>query len=239
MNRVFDHMDDGSASALPFFAGTDVGGVPIGRSLDVTLPVFDLQGILTVPGNPKAAVLFAHGSGSSRFSERNTFVSNALNRMGIATLLFDLLSEREEGNRRNVFDIPMLAERLIHAVEWISSQHGVENLPIGLFGASTGAAAALVAAAYLGDAVSAVVSRGGRPDLANASLDDVRAPTLLLVGGADVDVLALNRLAFDRLRCPKSLRIVPGASHRFPEPGALEAVTDEASEWFARYLLQR
>jgi pimeloyl-ACP methyl ester carboxylesterase len=150
--------------------------------------------------------------------------------------LFDLLTKEEEGDRANVFDISLLAGRLADAVRWLASDPLVGNLPFGLFGASTGAAAALVAAAKLGDRIGAVVSRGGRPDLAGDLLDEVRTPTLLIVGGADYPVIELNEQALARLRGPKALEIVPGASHLFPEPGALEAVIGHAAHWFEKYL---
>ncbi|HUI20972.1 MAG TPA: alpha/beta family hydrolase [Methylocella sp.] len=200
----------------------------------VTIPPIGLTGTLSIPQAATALVVFAHGSGSSRFSRRNVAVAEALNAQGIATLLFDLLTSEEEGDRANVFDIPLLAERVVDAVDWVSSQP--LTLRIGLFGASTGAAAALVAAAQLGERVGAVVSRGGRPDLAGAVLDYIQTPALLIVGGDDIPVIELNEQAFARLRGPKSLEIVPGASHLFPEPGALEAVIHHATEWFKRYL---
>ncbi len=184
-------------------------------------------------------VIFAHGSGSSRFSPRNVQVAGALNRRGIATLLFDLLLPEEENDRRNVFDIELLGERLVHTVRWIVEQPDVGILPVGLFGASTGAAAALVAASALGDGIGAVVSRGGRPDLAGARLPQVKAPTLLIVGGADFGVIELNQWALERLGGEKSIEIVPGATHLFPEPGALEAVIELAAAWFERHLADR
>jgi len=202
---------------------------------DVTIPPIGLAGILQKPKNAYALVVFAHGSGSSRLSPRNTFVARALNDRGIATLLFDLLTSAEEANRANVFDIPLLADRLVDAVRWLDEQ-SIGSLPLGLFGASTGAAAALVAAAKLPRRVGAVVSRGGRPDLAGNSLDMVQAPTLLIVGGADFGVIELNEQALARLRGVKALEIVPGASHLFPEPGALEAVIDHAARWFEQHL---
>jgi pimeloyl-ACP methyl ester carboxylesterase len=203
---------------------------------DVRVPPVGLAGTLTVPKGAHALVVFAHGSGSSHRSPRNIAVASALNAQGIATLLFDLLTPAEEGNRANVFDIPLLADRLIDAVRWLEQQRSVADLPLGLFGASTGAAAALVAAAKLPDRVGAVVSRGGRPDLAGAALEAVHAPTLLIVGGADWQVIDLNEQAAARLGGPKKLEIVPGASHLFPEPGALEAVIGHATDWFERYL---
>ncbi len=163
-------------------------------------------------------------------------VAAALNEQGIATLLFDLLTEQEEADRANVFDIPLLAGRLAETVDWLAGERIVRDLPIGLFGASTGAAAALIAACRQGDRVGAIVSRGGRPDLAGDALDRVRTPTLLIVGGLDFGVIELNQQAFDRLRGPKALEIVPGATHLFPEPGALEAVIGHANAWFQHHL---
>lgn len=195
-----------------------------------------IVGDLRIPGLAKALVVFAHGSGSSRFSPRNVAVADALNARGIATLLVDLLTPDEEGDRANVFDIPLLAGRLIDAVHRIDQEPDVAALPLGLFGASTGAAAALVAAAALGDRVRAIVSRGGRPDLAGAVLDRIRIPTLLIVGGADAVVIELNENALAQMRGPKLLEIVAGASHLFPEPGAMEAVIRHATNWFNRYL---
>jgi len=204
---------------------------------DVRVPPVGLAGSLVVPAHAHGVVLFAHGSGSSRHSPRNVQVANALTGRGVATLLFDLLMSDEDSDRRNVFDVELLARRLTQAVEWARIQPDVAGLPLGLFGASTGAAAALVAAATLGEQVAAVVSRGGRPDLAGAALPRVRAPTLLIVGGADPVVLELNRLAFAQLGGPKKLEVVPGATHLFPEPGALEAVIELAGDWFERHLV--
>ncbi len=203
---------------------------------DVNIPPIGLAGTLRIPGNATAVVAFAHGSGSSRFSPRNRAVAEGLNMQGLGTLLFDLLTEEEEADRANVFDIALLAERLANAVIWLERASPASRFRLGLFGSSTGAAAALVAAARLGDRISAVVSRGGRPDLAGNFLDQVRAPTLLIVGGADVGVIELNEEALRRLNGPKALEIVPGASHLFPEPGALDAVIDHAARWFSRYL---
>jgi putative phosphoribosyl transferase len=202
-------------------------------------------GSLQLPGNlgvPRAAttlVIFAHGSGSSRFSPRNMAVAEALNAQGMGTLLFDLLTPDEEQDRANVFDIPLLAERLVEVVRWIDRQPELTRLQLGLFGASTGAAAALVAAAELGSRVGAVVSRGGRPDLAGAALKMVTAPTLLIVGGFDGAVIELNEQAFAQLTGKKSLEIIPGASHLFPEPGAMEAVIVLAARWFSTHLSAR
>lgn len=203
---------------------------------DVRIPPNGLAGDLQLPKGAWSLVAFAHGSGSSRLSPRNRAVASALNGRGIATLLFDLLSAEEEADRTNVFDIPLLADRLVDAVRWVGAQASIASLPLGLFGASTGAAAALVAAARLSDRVGAVVSRGGRPDLAGDALDVVRAPTLLIVGGLDFGVIELNQQAFARLKGPKALEIVPGATHLFPEPGTLDAVIDCAARWFEQYL---
>jgi putative phosphoribosyl transferase len=194
---------------------------------EVIIPPVGLAGTLRIPRAAHAVVLFAHGSGSSRFSPRNRAVADALNGQGFATLLFDLLTEQEEADRANVFDIPLLAGRLVDAMRWLERDPFAGGVPLGLFGASTGAAAALVAA---------VVSRGGRPDLAGAALSRIRTPTLLIVGGADTVVIELNEQALAQLQGPKALEIVPGASHLFPEPGALEAVIDHAARWFKRYL---
>jgi putative phosphoribosyl transferase len=208
-------------------------------SREVQIPPLGLTGTLCHPAGAHALVIFAHGSGSSRFSPRNVQVAEALNRRGIATLLFDLLLPEEEGDRKNVFDIRLLGQRLIHAVCWIIAEPDVGILPVGLFGASTGAAAALVAASSLGDRIGAVVSRGGRPDLAGGMLPQVKAPTLLIVGGADFGVIELNQWALERLGGEKSIEIVPGATHLFPEPGALEAVIELAAAWFERHLVER
>ncbi len=195
-----------------------------------------LPGILTLPPHPAGIVLFAHGSGSSRFSERNRFVADVLVRANFGTLLFDLLTDPESRHRANVFDILLLAERLRRATGWVAAYPATGDLPIGYFGASTGAAAALVAAASLGGpAVRAVVSRGGRPDLAGDFLPRVRAPTLLIVGGADLEVLELNRVALTRLAGIKRLVVVPGATHLFEEPGTLEQVAGLATFWFGRH----
>jgi putative phosphoribosyl transferase len=206
------------------------------RTLSVTLAPNDREGLLGLPTAPvHGLVLFAHGSGSSRLSPRNTFVAEALQQAGIATLLFDLLTDQEAANRANVFDIPLLADRLCRAADWAATAAETRGLPIGFFGASTGAAAALVAAAGRQD-VRAIVSRGGRPDLAENALERVTAPTLLIVGGYDSEVLALNRSAYRRLQCERRLEVVPGATHLFEEPGTLEAVVALARDWFLRHL---
>lgn len=196
-----------------------------------------LEADLDCPPQPKGTILFAHGSGSSRLSPRNRYVAAALRDRGLATLLFDLLTPGEAADRRLVFDIALLAERLAMATRWLQEeQESLRLLPLGYFGASTGAAAALVAAAAPECPVAAVVSRGGRPDLAGPALPLVRAPTLLVVGSNDVDVLALNRAALAEMRCPKSLAIVPGATHLFEEPGTLDQVIGLAANWFVDHL---
>lgn len=201
----------------------------------------NLEGNLVIPEHAQAIVLFAHGSGSSRHSIRNRYVAGALNEGELATLLFDLLSAEEETidieTTHLRFDIALLAERLVEAVDWISTNEMTRNLKIGLFGSSTGAAAALVAAAQRPEQVFAVVSRGGRPDLAGSALKTVEAPTLLIVGGNDVPVIALNRQALAELRCEKNLEIVPHATHLFEEPNALEEVAKLAREWFVKKLI--
>lgn len=195
-----------------------------------------LPGVLTLPPHPAGVVVFAHGSGSSRFSARNRFVADALVAANFGTLLFDLLTELEAGNRANVFDIALLAGRLRGASEWLAAYAATADLKLGFFGASTGAAAALVTAAEVGPSVHAVVSRGGRPDLAADLLPWVKAPTLLIVGEADIDVLELNRAALRRLGGVRQLAVVPHATHLFEEPGALEKVAGLAAFWFGRYL---
>ncbi len=211
-------------------------GAPAVRELSIVLgPRLALSGDMTVPADARGVVAFAHGSGSSRLSRRNRAVANELVGAGYATLLFDLLTPREELDRANVFDIPLLAARLVSVTEWLEQQDVVAACPLAYFGASTGAAAALTAAARLGDRVHAVVSRGGRPDLAEG-LAAVRAPTLLIVGGADHQVLELNRTAQRQLHCPNELTIVPGATHLFEEPGALAQVGRLAIDWLGCHL---
>jgi putative phosphoribosyl transferase len=221
--------------------GADVGGADQevdGVDEEVQIPAerVDLPGHLTVPADATGVVAFAHGSGSGRHSPRNQLVAGALNDAGLGTLLFDLLSPTEEADRANVFDIPLLAERLGAATTWLLDQDLGRALPIGYFGASTGAGAALWAAGEPGAPVRAIVSRGGRPDLARGRLDGVRAPTLLIVGGRDEAVLELNREAALHLRCEHRTEIVPGATHLFEEAGALEAVADLAARWFVDHL---
>ncbi|TQJ36948.1 MULTISPECIES: phosphoribosyltransferase family protein [Streptomyces] len=195
-----------------------------------------LRGQLTVPAGATGLVLFAHGSGSSRHSPRNRFVALGLNRAGLGTLLFDLLTEEEEADRANVFDTGLLARRLADATAWLRGRPEIQGLAVGYFGASTGAAAALWAATEPGARIAAVVSRGGRADLAGPRLPAVNAPTLLIVGGHDELVLDLNREAQARLRCENRLAVVPGATHLFEEPGALEKVTDLARDWFTDHM---
>jgi len=212
------------------------------ESFEVAVPAaaakgttISLPGRLCLPAPPTGIVLFAHGSGSSRHSPRNALVASCLHECWIGTLLFDLLTEQEATDRVNVFDVPLLAERLLAAVRFVTELESTRHLPLGLFGASTGAAAALVAATRE-PRIMAVVSRGGRPDLAGRRLAAVHAPTLLIVGGDDVDVLALNERALAALECEKRLAVVPGASHLFEEPGTLEEAARLAAEWFAKHL---
>jgi putative phosphoribosyl transferase len=210
------------------------------RTVRIAAGGADLEGDLAIPESARGVVLFAHGSGSSRLSPRNRWVASELHRAGLATLLIDLLTRQEEAvdqrTRHLRFDIGLLAGRLGHAAEWLSVEPSTAELPIGCFGASTGAAAALVCAARFPGLVGAVVSRGGRPDLAAEMLHVVRAPTLLIVGGDDPEVVALNERALNELRCVKSLEIVPGATHLFEEAGTLEDVARRARDWFVSYL---
>lgn len=205
----------------------------------VHIPVDDvrIEGMLELPPGPLGIVLFAHGSGSSRHSPRNNYVARVLHEKGIGTLLMDLLTVSEDLDYQTRFDIALLTHRLLVATRWVRLETATRQLPIGYFGASTGAAAALQAAAALGDNIQAVVSRGGRPDLAgNQSLEQVKSPTLLLVGGRDEDVIELNREAYARLPGTKELSIIPGATHLFEEAGTLEEVARQATVWFSQYL---
>ena len=195
-----------------------------------------LQALFGVPAESAGLVLLAHGSGSGRLSPRNNRVAASLRAAGLATLLLDLLTPAEERDRANVFDIPLLASRLSSAADWALAAPETAHLPIGYFGASTGAAAALVAAAQPRSPAKAIVSRGGRPDLAGDALPHVLAPTLLIVGSLDTEVIALNRMAYERLRAPKELVIVEGAGHLFEEPGTMDEVQRLAASWFSRYL---
>lgn len=206
------------------------------KLIQVTDGAVVLEGSLSIPDGAGGIVLFAHGSGSSRHSSRNIFVARQLNERGLGTLLIDLLSETEDADYEARFDIGHLAQRLIKATDWLHQDKRTANLVIGYFGASTGAAAALVAAAALQDAIVAVVSRGGRPDLAGAKLAKVKAHTLLIVGGDDSGVIALNQQAYSELICDKKLVIVPGATHLFAEPGTLEEVAELATDWFKLHL---
>jgi len=207
------------------------------RTTNVTIPAdwVELDGDLVLPPGTQAVVLFAHGSGSSRFSPRNNYVARVLQEAGIGTLLFDLLTREEDRNYDTRFDIELLTRRLLAATAWVRQNPSTGTLRIGYFGASTGAAAALQAAAQTGDAVSAVVSRGGRPDLAGTALGKVSAPTLLIVGGEDSGVIELNESAYAKLKCDKLLTIVPGATHLFEEPGTLEHAAKAAAAWFVKH----
>lgn len=206
-------------------------------SVRIDVKGVSLDGDLAIPEGVKGLVIFSQGSGSSRLSSRNRFVAEHLQRSGFATLLLDLLAPGEDQERDNRFNIPLLTQRLIAATEWIQENGSTNELNIGYFGASIGAASALSAAAALGGSiVEAVVSRGGRPDLADAVLPDVQTPTLLIVGGLDEPVLTYNRQAQDRLQCIKDLEIVPDATHLFEEPGALEMAAQLATDWFRKYL---
>jgi len=209
--------------------------IPAGRAV--------LSGNLTIPENAAALVLFAHGSGSSRHSPRNQFVARTLNGAGLGTLLFDLLTPEEEARdistREHRFNIGLLAARLVHATNWARQQDQARDLRTGYFGSSTGGGAALVAAAELAQKVGAVVSRGGRPDLAGDGLPKVQAPTLLIVGGNDDVVIELNEMARDQMRCEVKLEIIPGATHLFEEPGALEQVAKLAGDWFSLHLTRK
>jgi pimeloyl-ACP methyl ester carboxylesterase len=212
------------------------------NELCIPISTANLGGELVFPPNGTGLVIFAHGSGSSRFSPRNQFVAKILQQAKLGTLLFDLLTAEEEQaeaeTRHLRFSIPLLAGRLIEVTRWVLDQAEPRDVKAGYFGSSTGAAAALVAAAGLGETISAIVCRGGRPDLAGTALESVSAPTLLIVGGEDRPVIRLNEDACNRLRCERALRIIPGATHLFEESGALEKVATMASEWFANYFQQ-
>jgi len=212
------------------------GGKRREAAVEVKAGAGRLKGILGLPAGMAGVVLFAHGSGSGRLSPRNTFVAHTLQDGGLATLLIDLLDEREADDRRKVFDIDLLADRLLAATEWLAQEPMTKGLRLGYFGASTGAGAALQAAARAPASVAAVVSRGGRPDLAAPYLPQVKAPTLLIVGGHDEPVIRMNEEALALLSCPKEMIIVPGATHLFDEPGTLEEVAALARRWFLRYL---
>ena len=205
---------------------------------EVKIPInsIKLDGILGIPKNAKGIVIFAHGSGSSRFSPRNNFVARELRKVGLATLLFDLLTEEEDLIYENRFNINLLAERLITVTKWVKANDEIKNLKIGYFGASTGAAAALQASTKIED-IKAIVSRGGRPDLVLDYLPKVKAATLLIVGELDEYVIELNKIAYEKLKAEKELIIIPGASHLFEEPGKLEEVSRLAKDWFLKFLI--
>jgi putative phosphoribosyl transferase len=209
---------------------------PPGEVRPVRISPEGLEGLLGAPPNATGLVIFAHGSGSGRLSPRNNQVATGLREVGLATLLLDLLRPEEELDRANVFDIQLLAARLVSATNWALANPELAGLRVGYFGASTGAGAAVVAAAHLGREIGAVVSRGGRADLAGEALERVQAPTLLIVGGADGIVIDLNRLAYERLSSLKEMVIIPGAGHLFEEPGTLDQVMDHAKRWFLRFL---
>jgi putative phosphoribosyl transferase len=205
--------------------------------INITADSVHVEGMLELPANPIGIVLFAHGSGSGRFSPRNNYVAGELQRARMGTLLMDLLTSQEDRNYETRFDISLLTRRLVAAADWLQQYEATRSLSLGLFGASTGAAAALQLAALRGTDIAAVVSRGGRPDMAGRyALEKVRAPTLLIVGGDDEVVIELNRTAYTALHCEKQLEIIPRATHLFEEPGALEAVATLAKDWFLRYL---
>jgi len=209
------------------------------REVKIALPDVLLDGLLAFPPEAKGVVLFSHGSGSSRHSPRNNYVAGILRQSGIATFLFDLLTEKEDSEYQTRFNIPLLTQRLIGTTLWLINEEKERHFPLGYFGASTGAAAALEAAAELPYVIGAVVSRGGRPDLAWKSLPNVKSPVLLLVGGNDEEVIDLNRLAYDQISCKKELVIIPQATHLFEEPGTLKEVANLAANWFTRFLTQK
>lgn len=206
------------------------------KTITISVDSIRLEGILTVPEKAKGLVIFSHGAGSSHLSPRNNYVADVLNKTGFATLLFDLLTEEEDEIYENRFDIPKLTDRLITATRWARGQSAFKRLSVGYFGASTGAASALNAAAKLGGSIRAVVSRGGRPDLAMENLPKVKSATLLIVGGLDGQVIEMNQEALEALQSEKELKIVPGATHLFEEPGKLEEAAALAEAWFIRYL---
>lgn len=204
--------------------------------LDIPLSSVTLKGDLIIPENARGIVIFSHGSGSSRFSSRNRMVAELIQKQNMGTFLFDLLSEEEDELYENRFNIDLLSDRLIETTQWLMDYKSTTDLPIGYFGASTGAASALRAAAYFKTKIKAVVSRGGRPDLAITELPQVTAPTLLIVGGLDVAVIGMNKMAYDQLESVKEMKIIPGATHLFEEPGKLLEVAELAMVWYKRYL---
>jgi len=209
------------------------------EEINIPLSSVTLKGELVLPENAIGIVVFSHGSGSSRFSPRNKMVGELMQQHGIGTLLFDLLTEEEDRVYENRFNIDLLVSRLIDATEWLMQYKLTKSLPVAYFGASTGAASALRAAAYFGKSIKAVVSRGGRPDLALNALPTVTAPTLLIVGQLDVPVIKMNKLAFDQLQCIKEMKIIPGATHLFEESGKLMEVADMAITWYKEYLVKK
>lgn len=204
------------------------------KTVKIQLEDVILQGNLAIPENATGIVIFSHGSGSSRLSPRNNYVAEVLQKKGLATLLSDLLTEKEDRNYENRFDIDLLTERLIAITKWVKENPETKDLNLGYFGASTGAASAIVAAAYFGDEIKAVGSRGGRPDLGMQDIHKVKSPTLLIVGGYDDLVIQLNQKAYEKLKCERKLEIVPDASHLFEEPGKLDEVARLSADWFAR-----
>ncbi len=206
------------------------------KTIEIPIRQVVLKGNLFVPANASALVLFSHGSGSSRLSPRNNYVASVLQQEGLATLLFDLLTEEEDRQYKTRFNIDLLTERLIGVTDWIKMQKEIKGLQLAYFGASTGAASALSAAAYFGDEISAVVARGGRPDLAMSELHKVTAPTLLIVGGWDKVVIVLNQKAYGNLRCERKLEVIPEATHLFEEEGKLEDVAALSAKWFTEHL---
>jgi pimeloyl-ACP methyl ester carboxylesterase len=204
--------------------------------LDIPLSSVTLKGDLIIPENARGIVIFSHGSGSSRFSSRNRMVAELIQKQNIGTFLFDLLTEEEDELYENRFNIDLLSDRLIETTQWLMDYKSTTDLPIGYFGASTGAASALRAAAYFKTKIKAVVSRGGRPDLAITELPQVTAPTLLIVGGLDVAVIGMNKMAYDQLESVKEMKIIPGATHLFEESGKLLEVAELAMVWYKRYL---
>jgi len=207
------------------------------QEIEISIDDVILKGILSIPTNPLALVIFAHGAGSSRLSPRNNYVAEVLNKAGLATLLFDLLTEKEDFEFENRFDIPLLTKRLIDVTKWIKDNEDLKDLNIGYFGSSTGSASAIIAATKILEDIKALVSRGGRPDLAKDYLSKLKSPTLLMVGGNDDVVIDLNEEVFNQLNCEKKLEIIPDATHLFEEPGALEKVAELAKDWFLMYLI--
>ncbi|MFE3868629.1 dienelactone hydrolase family protein [Flavobacterium sp. LS2P90] len=207
--------------------------------IDIPLSTLILKGDLVIPENAIGIVIFSHGSGSNRFSSRNRMVAELIQKHNIATFLFDLLTEKEDQIYENRFNIDLLTSRLIETTEWLMENKSAKGLPVGFFGASTGAASALRAAAYFGKTVKAVVSLGGRPDMAITELPMVTAPTLLIVGGEDIPVIGMNKMAFDELQSVKEMKIILGATHLFEEPGKLLEVADLAIAWYKRYLTKK